>query len=61
MSNNIDLKRGLNIPIAGEADLVVAKRVVTDSIAVCPADFKGLLPRLLVREGDTVLAGSPLM
>ena len=61
MSNNIDLKRGLDIPISGTADLVVAKRVVTDRIAVKPSDFKGLLPRLLVREGDAVLAGSPLM
>ena len=61
MSNNIDLKRGLDIPISGVSDLIVAKRVVTDRIALEPSNYKGLLPRLLVREGDAVLAGSPVM
>jgi len=61
MSNNIDLKRGLDIPVSGAADLVVTKRVVADRIAVRPSDYKGLLPRLLVKEGDNVLAGSPVM
>ena len=61
MSNNIDLKRGLDIPVAGLADPVVAKRVVSDRIAVQPCNFKGLLPRLLVREGDSVAAGSPVL
>jgi len=61
MSNNIDLKRGLDIPVSGVADLVVTKRVVADRIAVRPSDFKGLLPRLLVKEGDRVMAGSPVM
>lgn len=61
MSNNIDLKRGLDIPVSGVADLIVTKRVVADRIAVRPSDFKGFLPRLLVKEGDCVMAGSPVM
>jgi len=61
MSNNIDLKKGLNIPIKGSAKPVVAKTVVPDAIAIVPSDFKGLTPRLLVKEGDRVLAGSPVL
>ncbi len=61
MSNNIDLKKGLNIPIKGSAKPVVSKTVVPDTIAVVPSDFKGLVPRLLVKEGDRVLAGSPVL
>ncbi len=61
MSNNIVLKRGLNIPIKGEAVRETVKKVQPDIIAVKPTDFHGLIPRLLVREGDKVLAGSPLM
>lgn len=61
MSNNIDLKKGLDIPISGTAALAVTKRVVPDIIAIRPSDFKGFIPRLLVREGDSVLAGSPVM
>lgn len=60
MSNNIVLKRGLDIPLAGAADLKVGRTVVPDVVAVKPTDFHGLVPRLLVREGDKVLAGSPV-
>lgn len=61
MSNNIDLKHGLNIPISGTAAQKTRKTVVPDVIAVKPVDFKGLIPRLLVKEGDKVLAGSPVL
>ena len=61
MSNNIVLKRGLNIPIQGAAALKTSRTVKAGTIAVKPTDFKGFSPRLLVREGDRVLAGSPLM
>lgn len=61
MSNTIDLKKGLDIPIKGAAARKVVKTVVPDVAALKPSDFKGLVPRLLVREGDSVLAGSPVM
>ena len=61
MSNNLDLKKGLNVPVKGEAAPVVIKTVSPDVVAVKPTDFSGLVPRLLVKEGDAVQAGSPLM
>ncbi len=61
MSNNIDLKKGLDIPISGAAALRTKKTIVPDTVAIKPTDFRGLLPRLLVREGDRVLAGSPVL
>jgi len=61
MSNNIDLKRGLNVPVKGKAALKTDKKIVPDVIVLKPTDFRGLVPRLLVREGDNVLAGSPVM
>ena len=61
MSNNIDLKRGLDIPITGTAAQKTKKVVKPDVVAVKPTDFRGLLPRLLVKEGDKVLAGSPVL
>lgn len=61
MSNNINLKRGLDIPLKGAAALKTGLSLQPDIIALKPADFKGFTPRLLVREGDKVLAGSPVL
>lgn len=61
MSNNIDLKKGLNIPLNGEAALKTRKTILADVIAIKPTDFRAFSPRLLVRVGDKVLAGSPIL
>ena len=61
MSNNIVLKKGLNIPISGEAALETMRTIAPDVVAVKPTDFKGFSPRLMVKEGDKVLAGSPVL
>ena len=61
MSQTFVLKKGLNIPIEGEAELRVSKTIAPCIVAVQPTDFKGFLPRLLVKEGDPVLCGSPVL
>ena len=61
MSNHLDLKKGLDIPIRGAAARQVVKTVLPRTVAVKPTDFKGFVPRLLVKEGDRVLAGSPVL
>ena len=61
MSKNIVLKKGLDIPISGTAELRLSKTVSPDIVAVEPTALKGFTPRLLVKEGDKVLAGSPVM
>ena len=61
MSNNIYLKKGLNIPISGAAAQSTRKVIVPDVVAVKPTDFRGFIPKLLVREGDKVLAGTPVL
>ncbi len=61
MSNNIYLKKGLDLPINGTAAQSTKKVIVPDVVAVKPTDFRGLVPKLLVREGDKVLAGTPVL
>ncbi len=61
MSNNIYLKKGLDLPIKGTAAQSTKKVIVPDVVAVKPTDFRGLVPKLLVREGDKVLAGTPVL
>ena len=61
MSNNIYLKKGLDLPINGMAAQNTKKVIVPDVVAVKPTDFRSLVPKLLVREGDKVLAGTPVL
>ena len=60
MSEHIRIKRGLDIPLTGEAQLYVAKRVGSGTIALRPSDFRGLKARAEVAEGARVVAGTPL-
>ena len=61
MSDVIRLKKGLDIPLEGAPAQHTVQLPLADSYAVKPRDFMGFTPKLLVREGDKVEAGSPLM
>ena len=61
MSNLLVLKKGLDIPLKGAAARELAPKGLPGTVAVKPTDIHGLLPRLLVKEGDRVLAGSPVI
>ena len=60
MSEHIRLKKGLDIPVKGAAPLQILETINCETVAVKPTDFKGLVPKLLVKEGDAVKAGTPL-
>ena len=60
MQQMISLKKGLHIPLKGAAVISWEKLPAVQAYGLMPADFPGVVPRLLVREGDTVKAGSPL-
>ncbi|MBQ7458814.1 MAG: NADH:ubiquinone reductase (Na(+)-transporting) subunit A, partial [Bacteroidales bacterium] len=57
MSEHIRLKKGLDIPLAGAAPAKIAETVAPDLVAIKPTDFKALVPKLAVKEGDAVKAG----
>lgn len=59
MSKTFTLSKGLNIRLKGEAEKTL-REVSILHYAVKPTDLIGVFPRLLVKEGDTVLAGTPL-
>lgn len=60
MSNTIRIRKGLDIRLKGEAEKVLVQADPAKVIAIKPTDFHGLVPKLLVKQGDTVQAGSPL-
>lgn len=62
MRRTINLKKGLNMRLEGSlSGTEVTATVMPDRIAVVPDDFPGFLPKLDIKEGDTVGIGSPLM
>ena len=60
MIKHIHLNKGLDIPVKGAAELKVEKNIISEVVSVKPVNFKNLTPKLMVREGDEVKAGSIL-
>ena len=60
MSISVKLKKGLDIRLKGQAEKILNPELQTSRYAVKPVDFPGLTPKLRVRPGDKVMAGSPL-
>lgn len=60
MSNIINIKKGLDLPVEGAAALRITDARHIATYAMKPTDYVGLVPRLLVAEGDAVAAGDAL-
>ncbi|MFT6850586.1 MAG: Na+-transporting NADH:ubiquinone oxidoreductase subunit A [Sphingobacteriales bacterium] len=60
MSKTIKLKKGFDINLVGEAEKVFAKSESSDTFAIKPTDFRGVVPKLLIEENSKVKAGTPL-
>lgn len=60
MSSVIKIKKGLDINLSGKA-LLSVEDADSRFFAIQPTDFIGLLPRLLVHEGEAVKVGTPLL
>jgi len=60
MSKIITLRKGLDIKLQGEAQESLADAPLAAEYAVSPLDFEGVTPKLLVKAGDAVKAGTPL-
>ena len=60
MSKNIKLRKGLDIKLAGKAEQVLENAPMAKSYAVSPLDYENVTPKLLVKVGDKVEAGSAL-
>ncbi|HHJ52418.1 MAG TPA: NADH:ubiquinone reductase (Na(+)-transporting) subunit A, partial [Caldithrix abyssi] len=54
-------KKGYDIPIVGEPEEKMQQVPAPKKVAVLPQEFRGIKPKLLVREGDAVKRGTPLI
>jgi len=60
MANVIKLRKGLDINLVGAAADNVKEVEAVGTYGLCPDDFYGLKPKVVVREGDKVMAGDAL-
>lgn len=60
MAKPITLHKGYDIKLVGEAGFTLTDLPVSEVVAIKPPDFPGLVPKMIVAEGDEILAGQPL-
>ncbi|MBT8266988.1 MAG: Na(+)-translocating NADH-quinone reductase subunit A [Bacteroidia bacterium] len=57
MSNDIQIKKGLNIKLKGEADKSVEQAIISNYCTLRPEDFHNVIPKLIAKEGTKIKAG----
>ena len=57
MSNDIKIKKGLNINLKGEAEKTVEQAIFSNFCVIRPEDFNSVTPKLVAKEGAIVKAG----
>ena len=57
----IKIKKGLDIPLKGAPEKTIESAKLPSVFAIKPQDFIGIQHKLLVKTGDVVLAGTPLL
>lgn len=61
MSKVLKLKKGVNIKLVGEAEKTLVDAPQPKTVAIKPTDFEGIKPKVTVKVGDEVKAGSTIM
>ena len=61
MNHVVKIKKGLDIQLEGAPALEISNSTNSQLYAIIPDDFTGLTPKVDVKPGDKVLAGSPVM
>ncbi|MDO5979886.1 Na(+)-translocating NADH-quinone reductase subunit A [Flavivirga spongiicola] len=60
MSNDIRIKKGLDIKLKGEAEKTSEKAIVSNFYTLRPEDFHSVIPKLISKVGTKVKAGEPV-
>lgn len=60
MSNDIRIKKGLDIKLKGEAEKTTDTAVLSNFFVLRPEDFHGVIPKLISKVGTKVKAGEPV-
>lgn len=57
MSNDIKIKKGLNINLKGDAEKTTENAIISNYCTIRPEDFHSIIPKLVAKEGTKVKAG----
>jgi len=57
MSNDIKIKKGLDINLIGEAEKTTENAIISNYYTIRPEDFHGIIPKLVAKEGSKVKTG----
>jgi Na+-transporting NADH:ubiquinone oxidoreductase subunit A len=60
MSKNVKIRKGANIKLEGVAEKTTIETIMPSSFALRPTDFRGLVPKMLLKEGAEVKLGTPI-
>ena len=60
MSNDIRIKKGLNINLVGEAEKNVEQAIISNFYTIRPEDFHSVIPKLVAKEGTKIKAGETI-
>lgn len=60
MSKDVKIRKGVNIKLQGEAEKVHATFPISSTVALRPTDFSGMTPKMILKQGAEVKAGTPV-
>ncbi|WP_353779845.1 Na(+)-translocating NADH-quinone reductase subunit A [Winogradskyella sp. 3972H.M.0a.05] len=57
MSNDIKIKKGLNINLVGEAEKSIENAIISNFYTIRPEDFHSIIPKMVTKVGSKLKAG----
>ena len=60
MSADIRIRKGATIHLKGESEKILSDASPSKTFALKPDNFFGIVPRLMIREGDSISKGEPI-
>lgn len=60
MSNDIRIKKGLDIKLKGAAEKVKENAIISNFYTIRPEDFHNVIPKLIAKEGAKIKAGETI-
>ena len=60
MSKTVRIRKGLDIRLVGVANKIKTEAPMPKTVSIRPADFHGVIPKLMLKEGAEVKIGQPI-